>query len=129
MGKLLLWTGLLCGLIFGGIALATSGVKGFGSMITMLGLILFGLLFLFVMITLVFFGNGYRVRYLVSTSGGQMGIAGTPRQGRQPSSPSSPAFWLAAHRPLVPGCWRLPRSLVCFPGRTYAQSRLTRQLA
>jgi hypothetical protein len=69
MAKLLSWTGLICGLIFGGIALATGGAKSLGPLMAILGILLFGLLFLFVLIALVFFGNGYRVRYLITTQG------------------------------------------------------------
>jgi hypothetical protein len=69
MAKLLLWTGLICGVIFGAIAIPAGGVKALGSMVAILGLILFGLLFLFVMISLVFFGNSYRVKYLLAAPG------------------------------------------------------------
>ena len=69
MAKLLFWTGLIGGLIFGGIALAAGGAKSLGPLMTMLGLILLGFLFLFVMISLLFFGNGYRVRYLMTAQG------------------------------------------------------------
>jgi hypothetical protein len=69
MAKLLLWTGLIGGLIFGGIAVATGGAKSLGPMMAMLGIILFGFLFLFVMIALLFFGNVYRVRYLMTAQG------------------------------------------------------------
>ena len=69
MAKLLFWTGLIGGLAFGGIALATGGAKSLGPLMTMLGLILLGFLFLFVMISLLFLGNGYRVRYLITAQG------------------------------------------------------------
>lgn len=69
MAKLLFWTGLICGIIFGGIALGTGGVEGLTPMLAILGLILFGMLFLFVMITLLFFGNVFRVRYLIAAPG------------------------------------------------------------
>ena len=69
MAKLLLWTGLISGVIFGGIALAAGGAKSLGTLMTMLAIILTGLLFLFVLIALLFLGNRYRVRYLLAAQG------------------------------------------------------------
>lgn len=69
MAKLLLWTGLISGVIFGGIALVNGGAKSLGTLVAMLGIVLVGLLFLFVMISLLFLGNRYRVRYLMAAQG------------------------------------------------------------
>jgi hypothetical protein len=83
MAKLLLWTGLIAGLIFGGIALATGGAKSLGPLMALLGIILFGFLFLFVLISLLFLGNGYRVRYLMAAQG--IGWESLGRRGRAAS--------------------------------------------
>ena len=83
MAKLLLWTGLIGGLIFGGIALAAGGAKSLGPLMAMLGIILFGFLFLFVMISLLFLGNGYRVRYLMAAQG--IGWESLGRRGKAAS--------------------------------------------
>jgi hypothetical protein len=48
-----------------------------------LALILFGFLFLFVMIALLFFGNGYRVRYLIAAQG--IGWESLSRRGKAAS--------------------------------------------
>jgi hypothetical protein len=69
MAKLLLWTGSISGVIFGGIALANGGAKSLGPLMAMLSIVLIGLLFLFVLIALLFLGNRYRVRYLMAAQG------------------------------------------------------------
>lgn len=69
LGKLLFWTGLICGLIFGIIAVSTGGWKSLAPMMAVFGLIMFGFLFLFVLIALVFFGNTYPQRYLITSRG------------------------------------------------------------
>jgi hypothetical protein len=83
MAKLLLWTGLISGLVFGGIALGTGGAKSLGPLMAMLGIILSGLLFLFVLIALLFFGNVYRVRYLMAAQG--IGWESLGRRGKAAS--------------------------------------------
>ena len=80
MAKLLLWTGLIGGLVFGGIALTAGGAKSLGPLMAMLGIILFGFLFLFVLIALLFFGNRFRVRYLMAAQG--VGWESMSRRGK-----------------------------------------------
>ena len=69
LAKILFWTGLICGAIFTAIALFSGGPEAVPKLLAIFALILAGFGFLFTLIALVFFRNGYPMRFFVGPAG------------------------------------------------------------
>jgi hypothetical protein len=69
MGKVVFWTGLIVNLLLSVIFLAEGHLRGLQTVMGYMALILAGMLLLFLLIALVFFGNRYPCSFSVSAAG------------------------------------------------------------
>jgi hypothetical protein len=126
MGKLFCWTALFGAVLFGAIAMVSGGARALSTLMMMLGFILFGLLFLFVLIPLVVFRNRFQMRFLVSAHG--VGWEMIDRRGRRASrlailagALAGSATGVGAGMLAVAGekgllAWREVRKIKAYPG-------------